>query len=702
MATNRFVHSLVSVIRVALLLVVTSQMAISDAAARSLDSALSPIPVNRPQPADSQPQIVPPRLEVVGQFGGTLTAFAVSGELAYGGVGPRMKILDISDPTDLRVVGETGVLPAMLVDLAVSGRYVYVAMRDYGIRIFDVVDPTAPVAVGSFSQTDLKIRALVVEGGHIYLTHDAGLSILDISDPTAPVALSTVPLPAPDGGREMVVVDQIVYVAAYRGGVRIVDASDPSAPIEVGFLQTASSAQDLAVIEPTIYVVTSNALVSIDAADLTNPVQISSYPINEPTNVAVANSYAYVTANYAMIAFNVAAPALPVQVSVTDLFQNAVDLVVDDRFIYAAGQYGFQVFLPTQPTSPPAVGFFATMGDISALSTPPVEMGRMVFPSGRVTDITVAGDFVYTTGDTRLLSIFDVADPTTPTEVGRVDRPYPNPYPENDIEVANGYAYVVDNGLLHIFNITDPAQPVGIAHPLTISHVTDVAIAGDYAYAAGEFADLYYGESLYSIDIQNPEQPRLADSVAIAWTGDEFLSRTVTLAGQFAYVGGAFNHWREGNSGNLVIVDISNPEQLAEAGDCRIGAVWSLATYGNYVYATTSSGRLGIYNRLYTVDVSNPLLPTWVARSDAPYRSHILVAGQRAYLTSSGGLTVFDIRHPLAPVPLLTEPLMGWPTRATVDGDHVYVATEAAGFFIYRYVEPPALPQSWLPVILRP
>jgi hypothetical protein len=180
----------------------------------------------------------------------------------------------------------------------------------------------------------------------------------------------------------------------------------------------------------------------------------------------------------------------------------------------------------------------------------------------------------------------------------------------------------------------------------------------------------------------------------------------LTLSGQYAYVGGAFNHWRVGNSGNLVIVDISNPEQLAQTGECDVeaGAVWSVAIDGNYAYATTTRGRAYTYHRLYTVDVSNPLSSTWVARLDVPYAywSNIVTSQQRAYYTSLSGLTIFDIRRPRAPVPLLTDPLMGWPTHTAVDGGYVYVATKSAGFFIYRYVEPPALPQSWLPLILRP
>jgi len=692
MATYRFAQRFMSFTSVVLLLSLAMQMTVSDAAAGASHSLSSSSAAGRSRPANAQPQIVPPRLELVGQFGGTLTAFAVNGEWAYGGIGPRMKVFDISDPADLRIVGETAVLPAMLVDLAASGRYVYAAMRDYGIRVFDVVDPAAPVEVGSFFQADLKIRALVIEGNYIYVTHDAGLSIFDISDPLAPAPLGAMALPAPDGGRELVVMDQIVYVAAYRGGIRIVDASDPAAPVEIGFLPTAAPAQDLAVAPPYIYAVTDKALVTINAADLAAPVQLGSYPISDltsgflPPNVAVAGRYVYVTATAALLAFDVANPALPVQISATPLIQKPIDLIVDDRFIYAAGKFSVQLFS-------------LQILDIST----PVEMGRIMFPLSRVTDIKVAGDFVYTTDDLRLLSIFDVADPTAPTEVGHVDRTYPDWYSDNDIEVANGYAYVVNNGLLHVFNITDPAQPVGITRPLTISYVTDVAIAGDYAYAVGDFYDMVHVVGLYSIDIKDPERPELVDGIPLPWAADEFRSRTVALSGDYAYVGGAFYHWRTRYDGNLAVVDIANPAQLAVTGVTELGATWGVAVDGSYAYAVASRNYLEHYERLFVVDVRNPALPRPVGWADisGAYWGNIVVARQRAYFTSPSGLTIFDIRRTQAPVPLFTDPLMGWPTRAAVDDEHVYVGTEAAGFFIYRYVEPPALPQSWLPLMLR-
>ena len=87
-------------------------------------------------------------VELVGQIGGCTRAVALQGNYAYIGVGPRLVILNISDPAHPTMVGQTGVLPGIVSGVAVSGSYVYVANRDAGLRIINVADPAHPGEVG--------------------------------------------------------------------------------------------------------------------------------------------------------------------------------------------------------------------------------------------------------------------------------------------------------------------------------------------------------------------------------------------------------------------------------------------------------------------------------------------------------------------------------------------------------------------------
>ncbi len=66
-------------------------------------------------------------VELVGQIGGPVRAVAVQGRYAYIGVGPRLVVVDVSNPAAPRKVGESGVLPETVLGVAVSGAYAYVA-----------------------------------------------------------------------------------------------------------------------------------------------------------------------------------------------------------------------------------------------------------------------------------------------------------------------------------------------------------------------------------------------------------------------------------------------------------------------------------------------------------------------------------------------------------------------------------------------
>ncbi len=53
-------------------------------------------------------------------------------------MGPRLVVLDISNPAKPRVVGQTGVLPGVVRDVAVSGGYAYVADGEAGLLILQI------------------------------------------------------------------------------------------------------------------------------------------------------------------------------------------------------------------------------------------------------------------------------------------------------------------------------------------------------------------------------------------------------------------------------------------------------------------------------------------------------------------------------------------------------------------------------------
>jgi len=98
---------------------------------------------------------VPWDIELVGQIGGPVFAVAVQGNYAYVGVGPRLIVLDVSDPAHLRMIGRTVKLLYAIHDIAVVGGYAYVAVGESGtwlggLWIIDVANPAAPTIVSGY------------------------------------------------------------------------------------------------------------------------------------------------------------------------------------------------------------------------------------------------------------------------------------------------------------------------------------------------------------------------------------------------------------------------------------------------------------------------------------------------------------------------------------------------------------------------
>ena len=120
-------------------------------------SSLRPLPTLAQAPLDDG-AVGGVELELAWQMGGAITALDVQGDYAYLGIGPRLVILDVSDPTHPVQVGRTEVLPsvetgapepyAQIWDIAVVDDTAYLAMvsveRALSLRLIDVSDRTDP------------------------------------------------------------------------------------------------------------------------------------------------------------------------------------------------------------------------------------------------------------------------------------------------------------------------------------------------------------------------------------------------------------------------------------------------------------------------------------------------------------------------------------------------------------------------------
>jgi len=108
---------------------------------------------------------------------GTYGGFTVRGNYAYVGRGGGLRIVDISNSSNPTEIGFLDV-EASIVDVAVSGKYVYVAATYDRLYVIDISNLANPTKVGYFN-TGGRVSNISVYGKFIYATdYDDGLYIL--------------------------------------------------------------------------------------------------------------------------------------------------------------------------------------------------------------------------------------------------------------------------------------------------------------------------------------------------------------------------------------------------------------------------------------------------------------------------------------------------------------------------------------------
>jgi len=629
-------------------------------------------------------------LELVGQIGGAVNAVAVQGDTAYVGVGPRLVILDVSDPANPEVLGQSPVYPDFVQDVAVAGDpstalrqaqdtssgqvYAYVAAGNGGLRVVDVSDPAAPTEVGSYDPPG-RARAVAVQGNYAYVAYDQrGLRIVDVSDPAAPAEVGFYDRLS---AQAVAVAGDYAYVTDLWG-LHIVDVSDPTAPTKVGYCQPpkspfGSSVQSVAVAGNYAYVIgikhyyktSSGWLRIIDVTYPTHPTEVGFLSVSGHSvslhDVYVSSNTAYVAGEDSgfegppyrswgeLVIVDVSDPAHPTKVRYRTPGR-AYGVAVAGGCAYVAdGRSGLRILDVSDPAHPTEIGFYN--------------------PPGSAVDVAVAGDYAYVATEDHL-RIVDVSDPAAPTKVGYYQ--LPKLQYDSSVEglaLAGNYAYVAYGWYgwdrLYIADISDPGHPTEVGFYNTPGDAYGVAVAGDYAYVAGD-------ERLTIVDVSDPAAPTEAGFYDTPWS-----AYGVAVAGGYAYVA-------NGRSG-LRIVDVSDPADPTEIGFYDRLYAQAVAVAGDYAYVADAGSGLRI------VDVSDPAHPTEIGFYDTPGSAwDVAVAGDYAYVVDRGsGLRIVDVSNPAHPAKAGFYDTLGWARAVAVAGEYAYVADGSGGLVILRVPRPP-------------
>lgn len=573
------------------------------------------------------------------QLGGASYAVAVSGNYAYVGIGPRIVVLDIYDPTKPQEIAKTEVLPGVVEDIAISGYFAYIADSEGGLRVFDIYYPNSPKEIG-FYDTPGSAYGVTIDAGYAYVAdYLSGLQILDISSPDNPVLVGY--YDTPGYACKVAVAGKYAYVADYAAGLRIINIGDPANPTGVGFYDTAGYARDVAVSGSYAYVADyTDGLRIINVSNPAAPAEVTYYDTGgNAYALALSGNYAFIAdGGNGLLILNLATPSPPTVAGFYNTPGFSYNLVVSGSYAYVADFYtGMRIIDIAKPEA---------ASEVACYDTP-----------GYAQDIVVSGNYAYIADGTAGLRIVNISSPTNPVMVGFYDTPgY-----AYGVAVSGNYAYVADyNYGLRIINISNPSMPWEAASYDPAGFMQDVTISGNYAYIADNEAGLII------IDISNPLSPS-----QVGANNSPVYAYGIAISGNYAY-------FADGSYG-LRIFDVSSKTAPAQVALFDTpGYVNGIVISGSYAYAADGGYGLRIIN------ISNPANPANAGSYDTPGSAEgVAISGSYAYIADySSGLQVINISNPATPYIVGSYDTSGMSNDVAVSNSTVYLADGPAGLYI--------------------
>lgn len=455
------------------------------------------------------------------------------------------------------------------------------------------------------------VAVQLLEDDYAALALGLDLLILDVLGPYQPLQVARLSYPAPV--TDLIVYGQTAYLLA-GGIVHIVNLSDPTRPRKAGIL----------------YVLQYGRLLPAHANDL-----------------ALAGDYLIVAGRRADV-YSLENPADPqllgsYEPTGSTCSEGAWDCMVVDGVQHAAAAYPY-LYLQVRVYECIWVCWLVSRNEILDISDPANPV-KLEWPQGSsgvyVRQMLALPDYWLALGyrDIRVVAAEDLSS-LEPRAV--------LPHAAQHMALQGELLYLVDRETgLHILDVSDPLAAQLLGSETTQSDARQVAVQDNLAYVAGGT------QGLAVVNVRNPQAPQ--------------------YAGGFRTLGGLSQVLLDGTtlyavSDQLEIADLSNPRQPHPLA--RYPLAGSPALAGSVL--VLAAGETG----LIAVQVSNPAAPLELDRLALPGEARdVAVVGDYAYVASSAGLQVVDMREPAA-LALVSAVTDFSAVRVIPGGDFLALATD--------------------------
>ena len=585
---------------------------------------------------------------LIGQVGGQVKAVAVQGAYLYAGIGLRLLVLDISDPTDIREVGRSKPLRSLVEHVVVRGGFAFVAAGEAGLRILDVSDPTRPTEAGSWDSPGYA-ESSDLGGDTLYLADGpTGIQILNVADPAHPTKIAS--LYCDYYAFRVAVRDRYAYVAAGGAGLLVADIGDPSRPSHVASLDTRGYAYSVSLADNVTYVADGwEGVTVVDVSDPARPTLTGTRALEGwATDLQVSGSMLYVAGGSAGLhVLDVTDPAGPVELGGYRSYSaQYVSVAAAGSMAYIADRLtGVLALDASKPLEPTEAGRYETPAVVNAVAA-------------------VDGLVIVSTVHAGLWTV-DFADPERPRQIGHYDM-----VGFGECLAADGryaFAFGTDfssNSGLHVVDLSDPANPRRAAF-LTHSKgaCREMVLSGSILYASTE-------QDLVLFDVSNPAKPEQVGRVSLNdWPERDRETIGVAVADGFAFVTG----------GMLKVVDVRDPRNPQ-----RVGIFWGPPPSGQDIAVAGGFGYLSGPQGLTILSLADPINPVRLASVPPLGQSEsLVVSGTTLYLMAGGmGFVEYDIRDPASPVFKGGYRTAGYARRLALNRDMVLIGDFQGGLAV--------------------
>ncbi len=437
-------------------------------------------------------------------FANTVSDFDVRGSVAAVCVRDAgILLFDMSNPFSPTLLGTYGAGTWFRhVAMSESGLAIAYTHQNYEVHCFDFIDPSAPVLLSTFLAPYSVADIVVDDTTAIVAIYDSGIWGIDIADPGSPrLAWSA---PTSNGAEHIAVIDDRLLVADHQAGLLIYDLNAmPQTPITGLMSFSSGSGSEVIVQDDVAFVAAVNAgMQLIDVSDPAHPTLIAAYDTTESHGIDVLGDLVYLVDLYpGLLIFDASDPSAPALVGSYNTPGAAYDVAVDGSFAYVADDdQGIQIVDISDPSNPfrlSRVGYSDDIRNVTVhdgicygLSSSdlyiydvhnpaaPFRIGVYYVPPFEATDSFAVGTTLFLAGGRTGVHVLDVSNPASPQLLSNIDTGY-----ASNVRVRDNQLFVTgaDDGL-RVYDISDLQNAILLGRVQPSYTTIGLAVSGDLAY----------------------------------------------------------------------------------------------------------------------------------------------------------------------------------------------------------------------------